>query len=483
MKQLRYTTVFILLFFAACSKQPDSFVESRRSATIHPGYTGTYIPYNIAPLNFEIKENADQYRVRFVSSKDSFEIKRKGKTNIPLKKWKSLLEENKGENLYIKIFALKDGIWEKFEDMKFVIAEDAIDPYLAYRLIEPAYELWNEIELYQRCVENFEESLVFTNSFTERNCMNCHSFCNNDPETLFFHMRAAHSGTIFVKDGEVRKIDTKAPGMMSFGVYPCWHPSGRYVAFSTNKIFQAFLTTHPNKVEVFDTESDIVIYDLEENKMFTNRLLQSTIQLETFPEWSPDGRSLYFISAPTTLMPDNFESLHYNLMRVDFDPDTGKFGAKLDTIIDAHSMKKSVSLAKISPDGKNLVFCLMDFGQFPIWHKENDLYMLNLETGTITELTELNSDDSDSYHSWSSNGRWMVFSSRRIDGSYTRLYISYFDKDGTWHKPFILPQKDPKYYDTLMKSYNLPECITGKIKVSPYELEKAAKGEAIKTGI
>ena len=57
------------------------------------------------------------------------------------------------------------------------------------------------------------------------------------------------------------------------------------------------------------------------------------------------------------------------------------------------------------------------FGTFHIWHPESDLYVVDLETGENRELTEANSDDTESYHSWSSNSRWIVFSSRRDEGS------------------------------------------------------------------
>ena len=74
---------------------------------------------------------------------------------------------------------------------------------------------------------------------------------------------------------------------------------------------------------------------------------------------------------------------------------------------------------------------------------------------------ELNSDDTESYHSWSSNGKWVVFSSRRLDGRYTRLYIAHFDGEGHFSKPFLLPQKKMSYNDLRLRSYNIPEFVQG----------------------
>lgn len=82
-----------------------------------------------------------------------------------------------------------------------------------------------------------------------------------------------------------------------------------------------------------------------------------------------------------------------------------------------------------------------------------------------------NSEEAESYHSWSGNGRWMVFSSRRIDGLYTRLFIGYVDSEGVGHKPFLLPQKDPlTYYDALMFSYNIPELMRSAVTVDACRL-------------
>ena len=72
-------------------------------------------------------------------------------------------------------------------------------------------------------------------------------------------------------------------------------------------------------------------------------------------------------------------------------------------------------------------------------------------------LSAANSGQVESYHTWSSNGRWIVFSSRRDDGSYTRPYICYFDAEGRDYKPFLLPQEDPEHNLLRMKSYNIPE--------------------------
>ncbi|MDR0427740.1 MAG: cytochrome C biosynthesis protein, partial [Dysgonamonadaceae bacterium] len=269
-------TFFLCLLICGCTPSVDSYTFLEENAKIRPEYEGTYIPYNIAPLNFEILEEADQFLVRLaVEGKDSFEIKTKDNVIIPIKKWKNLLENNKGEELIIKIFSKKNGKWTKYNDQIYSIAQDAVDPYIAYRLIEPGYNAWQYMGLYQQCIENYKESPILENSLTDKNCMNCHTFHKNNPEMMVFHLRGAGGGTMLSKDGEVKKYNTKAPWMMAAGVYPRWHPNGRYIAFSTNNTRQIFYTLQKNKIEVFDFDSDLVIFDTEREKIFTDSVIHS----------------------------------------------------------------------------------------------------------------------------------------------------------------------------------------------------------------
>ena len=124
------------------------------------------------------------------------------------------------------------------------------------------------------------------------------------------------------------------------------------------------------------------------------------------------------------------------------------------------------------------MYTLSNFGCFSIWHPESDLWLHDLETGEDRPLLEVNSDAAESYHNWSSNGRWFVFSSRRDDGSYTRLYLSHFDESGVASKPFLLPQFKADQNLDLMKSYNVPEFSVEPIKINFREQLKAINSEA-----
>ena len=165
------------------------------------------------------------------------------------------------------------------------------------------------------------------------------------------------------------------------------------------------------------------------------------------------------------------DSLLYNLYIMDFDPATRRFSAP-QLVLDAASMGKSASVPRVSPDGRYLLFTLGDYGQFHIWHHSADLWLLDL-SGAQTQplpLTDANSRAADSYHGWSSNGRWIAFASRRDDGNFSRVYIAYFDREGKAHRAFLLPQRDPEYNILLLKSYNVPELTRSALSVTTDEL-------------
>ncbi|MBN1895687.1 PD40 domain-containing protein, partial [bacterium] len=478
------------LLLAGCSKpSPQAGAPVSRQPRIDPDYEGITIPPNIAPLHFRILEQGLSFRAAFrfpdspplVIDSDDPAVK------IPLKAWHDRLEETRGRSLEIEISVLKeDGSRVRFDPLRIRVAPENIDPWLVYRRIMPAHNLWGSMGIWQRNLENFDEKPVLQNRTTSGSCMNCHTFLNNRPDTLMLHVRGRiGSGMLLAENGGVRKIDLRTLFNTSPGVYPSWHPSGDKLALSVNRIIQFFHATGESR-EVCDLASDIVIYRTDNNILSVPPAVADPHRMETYPCWAPDGRTLYFSSAPEIFAfqrPGDrdvsafYDRIRYDLMKVSYDPETDTWGSP-DTVVSSAATGRSLLMPRVSPDGRFLLFCTADYGSFPAFMSGTDLALMDLNSGRMIQ-TGINSSRSDSYHSWSSGGRWFVFSSKRLDGLFARPFLCRVDEQGNPSKPFVLPQKDPGFYDRLMENFNLPELIVRPVETSWRALSRAALNRSV----
>jgi Tol biopolymer transport system component len=156
-------------------------------------------------------------------------------------------------------------------------------------------------------------------------------------------------------NGEVAAYETKTDQTLSNCVYPYWHPSGRYIAYSVNTTRQMFPMSTDKRIEVYDEASDIVVFDNNTKRLISSKLL-TTNKFETFPAFSSDGKYLYFCVSDQKKMPDEYQEVRYALCRIAFHPEPGTFGSVMDTLINAPAMGKSLTFPRPSPDGKNLMF-------------------------------------------------------------------------------------------------------------------------------
>ena len=453
------------MLLTACTPTPHDVKQSEQEAEIYPDYKDVTIPVNIAPMNFVVR-GVDAVEVK---AGDLTVRSRGGNVQFGVGEWRALLEKN--ETIEVEVTALKDGQWTAYKRFHWYVVSDSIDSYLTYRLIEPGYSVWNRLQIKQRCVENFNEHALVDYNLQENRCMNCHTPGSQNPQLSMLYVRGKGGGAILNQNGRLRKLDIKTPDMVATSTYFQFAPSGRYIVFSANVVVPAVQASAQKRLEVYDTESDIYVADLEQNRIIHSQQLSDPDQLETFPAFSPDGKYIYYCTSPSVELPQDYKSLKYVLARIPFDEAAGTIGTQVDTLFTG----RSVCHPRVSPDGERILFSVQDYGTFPIWHKEADLWMMDLRTGMVDTLQVVNSDMSDTYHSWSSNSRWFVFASKRDDGLYGKPYFCYVDRTGKAHKPFCLPQQDPTFYNDFLKSFNAPELAKGKIPFDAVDVANAMK--------
>ena len=467
---LLFATVATML--VGCGNQiPQNYKDADQLPAIYPDYTNVTVPINIAPLTFQIDGKADEVVARLTAGTEEV-ICGGDKIQPDADDWQRLKEAAKGNAIKVEVYAEENDSWTRYKSFDIFVSPDSIDSYISYRLIPPSYVTYEELTINQRCLENYDESVIYDNLLcsegAQGQCINCHNYQQYNPDRMQFHARHNMGGTIIAYDGTIKKVGMKNDSILSAGVYPAWHPWLKLIVYSTNMTGQIFHSVNPNKIEVFDSESDLIAYDVEKNEV-TN-IENDTTEMECFPFWAPDGKALYYCSAhfeyrDTIDKGKEFvtrtQEAKYNLYKKRFDPETMQFGPR-ELVFAADSLGKSATLPRISPDGRH----------------DADLWMLDLQTGEVRNMEEINSPDTESYHSWSSNGRWVVFSSRRYDSNYTRPYIAHIDKNGHASKPFELPCANPDYHRQLLKSYNVPEFMRGPVTIKPQQFADALKKEA-----
>lgn len=463
----------------------ENVTDAEGVPAITPDYTGIVIPPNIAPMNFEIDIPGEQYIVS-VTGDDGKSLVEEGKEiRWNEKKWHTLLEASKGKDIAYELYIRNGNTWKRYK-FSNTVAKEEIDPYISYRLIEPSYVQFSAITLNQRDLTSFDESVIFNNASPcdERRgeCMNCHVPRNNYRDRAsMFHVRAFNPGTVIMAGDSVVKVNLKTDSTISAGVYPAWHPKEDIIAYSTNDTHQGFTEFGKTKVVVYDEASDLILYDMKTHTV--SNISNDPDLMETFPSWSPDGRKLYYSVAryPEGTNAKNLGTrcveVRYDIVSRDFDPKTRKF-SNPDTVVSASARGESALLPRVSPDGRYLLFSKSPYGTFHVWQKESDLWVKDLSTGEERPLTHANSDETESYHNWASNGRWIIFSSRRDDGSFTRPYIAYIDADGQDSKAFVVPQESPSFYRELMKSYNVPEFLVAPVEVPRKDIVKQVNAPA-----
>ena len=389
----------IILLLTGCAPRTASTGNG-----MFPDYSDVTIPCNIAPLNFRVvgagkikvtvKGNAGDYRF----------IGRKGLVKFPVCKWHAMLETEKGNTLNVSVEY--NG---KADAFTWTVVSDPIDKYMSYRLIEPAYEVWSGIQIEQRDMENFSTVLLGDNRNAELCCMNCHT--SNRNGTSFMHLRGAKGGTILNRNGKLLKLNTRTDRTGNT-VYGDISADGRYGVFTTADITFAIHSRVDMRMEVYDKRSDLVVLDFDNLTVTDSPATSGEEFQETFPCFSADGKAIYFCRAAHHNQPDSIADMHYDIAVVQFNPETGKMGDRVITLVPAAD-NKSFSHLKASPDGHWLMVTASEYGTFPVWHKESDLWLLDLKNRNIDVLPGVNAYGADTYHSWSSNSRWVVFASKR----------------------------------------------------------------------
>jgi hypothetical protein len=448
-----------------------------RLPVIKPDYSGITIPPNIAPVNFSLQDSSASCIAEISTEHGSSFVVQGDKNALVINPalWKKLLAENPGNTLQITIYSKSvNGSWKRYSTIENYIAAEPVDRYCTYRLLTFQYNYSSDLRECQRDLTSFNETILLNTQNFEWGCVNCHTPLNNDPGRFVLQVRSNSYGseTLIADGNDITTLSSRLG-------YAAWHPDGKLIAFSVYKVKQYFHAVGRQFIDVCDQNARLVIYDVDERKIIPVPHFDHTGVLETWPAWSPDGRFLYYCSAPippgysTSEPPKDMDKVRFALLRLAYDPLTTTWG-NVDTVLSPAETGLSIAQPKLSPDNRFCLFTMQNYGAYPHTQVSSDLYIMDVGSRQYRKLP-VNSEYNECWHSWSKNGRWILFSSKRNGGIFTRLYLSYIDSAGNVRKPFLLPQRDPAFYDSFLKCYNVAEFATAPVRFSERQLLRAIR--------
>ncbi len=286
-------------------------------------------------------------------------------------------------------------------------------------------------------------------------CANCHSLTRDGSVLAMDVDYGNDKGSYFVgPTDEVVSLDVediitwsdykREDGELTFGLLSSISPEGRY-ALSTVKDRSIFVRVDSLAYSqlFFPIKGIIGIYDRKKDEFSSLPGANDPNYCQSNPVWSPDGKDVVFTKSryyrfpeaerrKDVVLPTRFakvflsgkEPYKYSLYRVPFN---GGEGGEAVPIEGASHNGKSNYFAKYSPDGKWIVFTRAE--NFMLLQPDAKLYIMPAEGGESRLMNCNQPGTMNSWHSWSPNGKWLVFSSK-ARGPYTQLYLTHIDEEG-----------------------------------------------------
>lgn len=475
----------LVIGFHSCQKKIESI------SILYP-FEGTLYPKDIAPPNFVWNE-----------------------TNPEVSNWTVTLKS--GENYIVDNISVEESRWKPSKKIwsevckvfdqnytltiqgmnkrkvsegkvSFSISPDAVEAPIFYRSVPLPFKF---------AKENMKNLLWHLGSVSTESkphrilqnipvCANCHSF-SDDGKTIGMDVDAANDkGSYVITDFEretkftndkIIDWDKSQNGAFTYGLLSKMSPDGRY-SLSTLKDCEIFIEQPDLEISqlFFPFKGILMNYDRVKDSFKPLPGAADTNFVQTNPIWTPDGKTILFARARAKHFEESgihhgsraklkdlerykkFEQSYvsrdslfkYDIYTVPFNEGNGGLATPLEG---ASKNGMSNYFPRISPDGKWIVYSQAE--SFMLLQKDSKLWIIPAEGGEARML-KFNQDKMNSWHSWSPNSKWLVYSTKQF-GAYTQLFLTHIDENGNDSPPVYLDNFSFDKY-----ANNIPEFVNMK---------------------
>ncbi|MFH1706953.1 MAG: tetratricopeptide repeat protein [Planctomycetota bacterium] len=256
-------------------------------------------------------------------------------------------------------------------------------------------------------------------------------------------------------------------GDLTFGLLSRISPDGRY-AVSTVKDRSVFVP-RPDLMYsqlFFPVKGILAFHDRQTGEFKPLPGADDPAFVHSNPCWSPDGKELVFTRAPAYILPHltgdarallspeecaefltGGREFKFDLCRIPWNDGAGGTAVPMPG---ASANGMSNYFPRFSPDGRWIVFCRAK--SFMLLQGDSELWIMPAAGGTPRRMNG-NTPRMNSWHSWSSDSRWLVFATKWL-GPYTRLAMTRVDADGNDTPPVLL-----EHLTAPDRAANIPEFV------------------------
>ncbi len=310
-------------------------------------------------------------------------------------------------------------------------------------------------------------------------CGNCHSF-SADGKLLAMDVDYGNSKGSYVIMPIAEEMSLEGKNIITwddykkedmertFGLLSQISPDGKVVVSMVKD--KSFIVTKPDLAfsqNFFPVKGILCIYNRQMRTFHSLPGADDPQFVQANPVWSPDAKYIVFARAKTyifkftadksrVLLTDEQRAelegkpFRYDLYRIPYND--GK-GGEPEPLEGASNNGMSNYFPKYSPDGKWIIFCKAK--SYMLLQPDSELYIMPAQGGEARRL-RCNTDRMNSWHSWSPNSRWLVFSSKAYT-DYTQLFLTHIDEQGRSTPPVVL-----SHFTAPDRAANIPEFVNAK---------------------